>query len=374
MLERTGQLGRGDGRSFHAPKDYKMIRSLEISNFRGFKQVALSNLPRFNVLIGESGSGKTAFLEALWIQCGISPEIYFRMRFFRGMAEQQVQLGGDRLSYEAFFNDLFYDPSLDIGALIQIIDSELGSRHLNIAYGTPAQVTMNAVQMQPGANPVARPLHFRWKVGDTEYDVPLRIANNQMVVENPPPQYPGVYFASSFVSSARETAERLSILSIRGEKEKIAETIKKIYRNIVDISSESVSGQQQIWASVKGVKRKIPLAVVSSGINKFASLLLGICLNPGGALLVDEIDNGFYFLDYESIFGTLVEFCDTYDVQLFAATHNWEFLKAVAKVMESRLRDLSMLKTQFQDGECTVRQIEGVSSVAAIEEEIDIRK
>jgi hypothetical protein len=351
-----------------------MIQSLEISNFRGFKQVALSNLPRFNVLIGESGSGKTAFLEALWIQCGISSEIYFRMRFFRGMAEQQFQLGGDRLSYEAFFNDLFYDPSLDIGALIQIIDSELGSRHLNIAYGGSAQVQITAVQMQPGANPVARPLHFRWKVGDTEYDVPLKIVNNQIVVENPPPQYPGVYFASSFLVSARETAERLSILSIRGEKEKIAETIKKIYRNIVDISSESVSGQQQIWASVRGVKRKIPLAVVSSGINKFASLLLGVCLNPGGALLVDEIENGFYFLDYESVFGTLVEFCDAYKVQVFAATHNWEFLKAVAKVMESRRPDLSMLKTQFRDGECTVRQIEGVSSVAAIEEEIDIRK
>ena len=66
---------------------YRMIESIEITNFRGFGNVSLARLPQFNVLIGESGSGKTAFLEAIWIQCGISPEIYFRMRAFRGMAD-----------------------------------------------------------------------------------------------------------------------------------------------------------------------------------------------------------------------------------------------------------------------------------------------
>jgi AAA15 family ATPase/GTPase len=350
-----------------------MIQSLEISNFRGFKHIALSNLPRFNVLIGESGSGKTAFLESLWIQCGISPEIYFRMRFFRGMAEQQFQLGGDKLSYEAFFNDIFYDHSLESGALIQIMDSDLGSRYLNIAYGGSAQTTMDMVKVQPGANPTLRPIHFRWKVGDAEYDCPLKVVSNQIVVENPPPPYPGIYFASSFVASARETSERLSILSIQGEKDKIVQTIKRIYPDIVDISSESISGQQLIWVSIRGLKRKIPLALVSSGINKFVSLLLGVCLNPGGVLLIDEIDNGFYFRDYQMLFSTLVEFCDAYRVQLFAATHSLEFLKAVAKVMHSRVHDLSMLKTKFRDGECTIKQLEGVSSVEALNQDIEIR-
>ncbi len=355
-------------------KDYLMIESLEISNFRGFKNVSLANLPRFNVLIGESGSGKTAFLEALWIQCGISPEIYFRMRHFRGMGEQQIQLSGDRLSYEAFFRDVFHNPSLESGALIQIMDSELGSRHLNIAYGSTAQASMEMLGSHPAANPMVHPIHFRWKVGENEFDCPLMIVNGQIVAQAPPPLYPGIYFAASAQTGSKETSERLSMLSIRGEKENIVRTINKIYPDIFDLSSESISGQQQIWTLVRGLKAKIPLALVSSGINKFVGLLLGVCLNPGGALLVDEIDNGFYFLDYEKMFATLVEFCDSYKVQLFASTHSWEFLKAVAKVMQSRPTDLSMLKTRFRDGECSMRQIEGVSSVAAIEQDIDVRK
>jgi AAA15 family ATPase/GTPase len=58
-----------------------MIKSLSVSNFRGFKSVDLANLPKFNVLIGSSGSGKTAFLESIWLAAGISPEITFPGRF-----------------------------------------------------------------------------------------------------------------------------------------------------------------------------------------------------------------------------------------------------------------------------------------------------
>ena len=84
------------------PEDYRMIQSISVTNFRGFKSIDLSNMPRFNFLIGESGSGKTAFLESLWIAAGISPEIYFRMRQLRGMAEQSFQLSSEKLSYETF--------------------------------------------------------------------------------------------------------------------------------------------------------------------------------------------------------------------------------------------------------------------------------
>jgi AAA15 family ATPase/GTPase len=346
-----------------------MIQSLEITNFRGFKNVSLSNLPRINVLIGESGSGKTSFLEALWIQAGISPEIYFRMRAFRGMAEQQAMFA-DKLVYEGFFRDIFFDPAHE--AQIHIMDSELGLRYLSIGYGSSSQIPINLEKPQSSSASI-RPLVFRWRVGDVEYSCPLKVVNNQIVVDNPPEAFPAVFFASTQPTSARETAERLSLLSVEGEKARVVERIKKIYPAVVDLSSESIAGQQMVWVSVKGLKRAIPLSTVSSGINRLSVFLLWMTLNPGGVILIDEIENGFYFKDYRDVFRTLVEFCDTYKVQLFAATHSWEFLKAVAGVMKDRESDLSMLRPKFRNGECTIQQIEGISSIESINQDIEIR-
>ncbi|HKI12352.1 MAG TPA: AAA family ATPase [Candidatus Acidoferrum sp.] len=349
-----------------------MIQSLEIANFRGFRQLALSNLPRFNILIGESGTGKTAFLEALWIQGGLSPEIYFRMRAFRGMAEQAMMVS-DRRSYESFFSDIFYDPSIESGALIQIFDSGLGARSLNICYSGSSQATLNLQKPQPVTSGL-HPLEFRWKVGETEYVCPLQIApGGQIVVANPPEPFPAVFLASSLAISARETAERLSLQNVEGKKEKIVNTIKRIYSDIRDLTSESIAGQQMIWAYLKGLKQAIPLAVYSSGVNRLASVLLWISLNPGGVVLLDEAENGFYFLDYEKAFKAIVEFCDEYRVQLFASTHSKEYLKAIASALKDRETDLSMLKTKFHNGECGLRQIEGVSSIEAINQDIEIR-
>jgi AAA15 family ATPase/GTPase len=355
---------------FEIPEAYRMIQSLEITNFRGFKHIALSNLPRFNILIGESGSGKTSFLEALWIQGGQSPEIYFRTRALRGMAEQQFVFS-DKLSYEAFFRDIFRDPSQE--AQIQIMDSESGLRYLNIGYTGTSQITLNMDKPQPSSASV-RPLIFRWRLGDADYPCPIKVVNNQFAVDNPPDSYPAVFFASALPINARETAERLSILDINGETERVVETIKKIYTNVItDLHSQTISGQQMVWASVKGMKNQIPLPSVSSGVNRLVAFILWASLNRGGVLLIDEIENGFYFSDYEKVFQSLVEFCDTNQIQMFAATHSKEFLQAVARVMQKREKELCMLRPKFMNGECTIQQIEGVSSIEAINQDIEIR-
>jgi AAA15 family ATPase/GTPase len=346
-----------------------MIQALEITNFRGFKHVALSNLPRFNVLIGESGSGKTSFLEALWMQGGMSPEIYFRIRALRGMAEQ-LFIFSDKATYEGFFRDIFWNPANE--AQIQIMDSLAGLRYLNIGYTGSSQITLSIDKPQPTSASV-RPLVFRWRVGESDYPIPIKIVNGQLVVDTPPEAYPAVFFSSALTISARETAERLSLLDVEGEKDRVVNSIKRIYGNVSNLSSQNIAGQQMVWASIEKLKRAVPLPTVSSGLNRLVSFLLWTCLNRGGVLLIDEIENGFYFRDYEKVFHSLVEFCDKNEIQIFAATHSLEFLKAIAHVLEKRERDLCMLRPKFADGECTIQQIEGVSSIDAINQGIEIR-
>ncbi len=83
-----------------------MLKQLEIKNYRCFAHLDLRDFGRINILVGSSGSGKSAFLEALFLAGGISPEIYLRIRQFRGLPAQGIEMH-DRDGYESLWRDLF---------------------------------------------------------------------------------------------------------------------------------------------------------------------------------------------------------------------------------------------------------------------------
>lgn len=76
------------------------IDRLELKNFRGFEHIALDLHPRFTLLIGGNGSGKTNVLEGLavglgeWIRSGIERAIQENRRVERG----DIRL--DRIEYQ----------------------------------------------------------------------------------------------------------------------------------------------------------------------------------------------------------------------------------------------------------------------------------
>ena len=98
---------------------YLMINSLHISNYRCFKNVRLEGLRRINVIVGASGSGKTALLEALFICGGSSPELFFKTQHWRGMPEPvpaQIQFTEGSNTFQDIWKEMFFgmNPSEEI--------------------------------------------------------------------------------------------------------------------------------------------------------------------------------------------------------------------------------------------------------------------
>jgi predicted ATPase len=96
-----------------------MIKSLQISRFRCFRDLQIENLQQFNLVVGESGSGKTAFLESIFLLGAASPEVWMRLRQWRGHGNI-IKLSGTRASYESIFRDIFYDFRKHRGAFIEL--------------------------------------------------------------------------------------------------------------------------------------------------------------------------------------------------------------------------------------------------------------
>jgi predicted ATP-binding protein involved in virulence len=79
------------------PTDSTMIHSVEIKRFRCFREAKVEGLRRINVIVGGSGSGKTAFLEALFMCAGMGADVFLRTKGWRGaawLASTQITTGG----------------------------------------------------------------------------------------------------------------------------------------------------------------------------------------------------------------------------------------------------------------------------------------
>ena len=352
--------------------EYRMIESLQISNFRGYKTIDLSGIPQFNFLVGPSGSGKTALLEALWMLGGVSPEIYFRARIMRGVSAA-AQLVQDRRSYESFFRDIFYDPNDPNGAFFSIMDSVAQSRSLRISYDSGEQLELN-VSRNDISTAALRPIVFEWNLDGKAFRCPLNFTpSGQITVQAPPTAYPAILISSSHLIDAAENASRLSYLSIRKRKPKILEAVTKVYKNIEGLSVEVVGGQQIIYATLKDVEEQVSLPNVSSGTNKFVGILLAAQFFESGVMFIDEIENGFYFRDYVPVLNGIVEFCSDNNVQLFASTHSRELLDALSQVMAGREDSFSLLRTSCEDGVCGISLMNGESYKAALGQDIELR-
>src|SRR5438128_637091 len=81
-----------------------MLRSVHLSNFRGFSEVKLNNLQRVNLIVGRNNSGKTSLLEAIaFLQWPAKPQDMPKLlrpqfgnvqnRYFRWLIRDESQGG-----------------------------------------------------------------------------------------------------------------------------------------------------------------------------------------------------------------------------------------------------------------------------------------
>ena len=320
-----------------AIEDYVMITSCEIHNFRCFKHLNLKGLQRFTFVVGASGTGKTAFLEGIFLTGGSSAEIAFRIRRFRGLGEGAIELSGTRYSFESIFGDMFHNFDKDAGFSIRFNDTRRGWRSVEAGFDRDK----NTIELPLGKGAklenmfLSTPLNFKWENPQRVMNSRVEVKNGELRMEATHDVFP-LIFVSPRTSSAKYDAQRFSELSTQNKSEAAVKAMQKIFPEIRAITLENTAGELVLHAQVDGVKDKLPVVALSSGLNKYLSIILSILTNPQGTLLVDEIENGFYYANLAVILDGIFDLCDEQEVQLIASTHSYEFLQALVKAMELR--------------------------------------
>jgi predicted ATPase len=348
-----------------------VIKSLEIKNFRCFRNASLSDLGRVNVIVGENGSGKTTLLESLFLLGGNTPDVTLRLRTQRGMGEQMA-VQQDRPLVEELWGDLFNDLDLDRPIRISMTDSDGPARSVvaKRSNGGGAQVHLPL----DGKPTLGVPIEFIWSSGERSAEATIRLSSGGLTLNasGDLAVLPLAYFHNGMASPG-EAASRFSELSKGNKEDAFNEKIHDLYPMVRRLSVEANAGQVMLYARVHGAPVKLPLAAVSQGINKVVQLLLGIEVAQNGIVLIDELDSGLYYKTLPEVWSALLTAARRAHAQLFITTHSRECLAALADVMRNHEDEFRLIRGESKENEHLLTLFSGDQFEAALSQEIEVR-
>ena len=353
-----------------------MIESLEIENFRGFQHLKLKNLTRVNILVGDNGSGKTALLESLFLTGGMGPEIYLRTKAWRG-AGDKVLVGLDRDQYEALWKEIFYGLDESNSVTIRFVDSSSGERELRIYYDI-SQTTLMPLDMRVRTSYESGDIHpiiFEWRLEHEEVKKVSVEVTPQGVMQMPQIStiYPMMFLSSTTIFVPEENAKRFSFLSRRNRQEGVIKIIRSLFPMVKNLSVEVVAGNVGLYASVETLEEKIAVGSLSAGLTKYLAILFGIAAYPKGVVIVDEIENGFFYKKYTDVWKGVTALAAEHETQLFISTHSMECLQAALPVISDNPSLFTLLRTERRKDECFVKYFNGKDLQAGLEQGIEFR-
>jgi len=351
-----------------------MIESIDIENFRCFPVLRVTTLSRINMIVGRNSSGKTAFLESIFLSsAATAPQVAFQMRALRHLGNQ-VQIIGEAGAYMGLWRDLFHWYRDEIPVQITVNGNSGDSRSLKISYSGPIDQLLPFGQ-QVVSTPVFPQIVFEWKRGDNPpIEIKPRLTGaglsfEGMVIDH----FPVIFFSPQALDAPEETAKRFSELSKAGEVQPIVDILKKEFPFIDNLTIEYNSSVGTLFASIVGHKEKLPLGLVSDGVHKLVAYLLGIQSFRGGAILIDQIEDGFYYERLASIWKILHDFAVDNNVQIFATTHSQECLTAMLPTIVKNRDNFVLLKAERENDSCSVTQVKSKFFEAALEQDFEIR-
>jgi AAA15 family ATPase/GTPase len=191
----------------------------------------------------------------------------------------------------------------------------------------------------------------------------------------PGPSFPMniAMYPSGIKAAPKEAADRFSALSKRKQGTRIVQTLQRIFPFIEDLSVETNAGEAMVFASVDSLPEKVPVSLISEGVYRLLSILVGIANTRGGVVLIDEIENGFYHETLPEIWKLLLEFAEEYKSQLFISTHSLEALKHAGPTIKDNEGKFALLRTEKRNGNTSVRYFTGHQFLKAIEQKVDVR-
>jgi len=356
-----------------------MIKSLHVVNFRCFKDVDLSDLRRINVIVGKNATGKTALLEAVRLALGGTPALLWTMNqnraFFTNFPQPPT-----REQFEAIWSPYFFDFSISNPISTECFDSDGHQARLKIFFDPQKSVTTVPQQQQPPLNPTTIvPLAFERTdfAGRTStlYGS-VNAGGGYMLEPGPELGLASEFLPSALFNNPQPAVQWFSQLSVQKREKEIVDAVREEFEpSLESLAVISLGQVPSIYASIRYLREKLPISLLSAGITKFIALLAAVLIRGKGVVLIDEIENGLFYKTLEPLWKYLLRIAVSNDTQIFVTTHSQECVRALVPAMQGHEDDFTLLRCERaeESSGATVTLLQGRFLEAAIEQGVEVR-
>ncbi len=316
-----------------------MIESIEIKNFRCFKDTKIAKFGLVNLLGGLNNSGKTALLEAIYLAQDPNIEV------IRGLQSQARRESDSFIGAnpESAWDNFFYQKNTREIISIKTTNNEKITRKVLLKCDDDIS---DCVEFRKNQNFDSETKQYIEDISISKKSVlHLDAEDNGKIV------------ASSFViadtrrgisgTSKLKQLEQSTIFLLTGLKLQLTSRYEQarfdgkadIVLNAVQIIDNTIEkievfniGEPIIYLTKKGDLR-MPLSLFGDAVNTVLKFILMIINNPKKIVLIDEIENGIHYTNQEKLWKMLFDLAIEYEVQIFATTHSLEMAKAFVNVV-----------------------------------------
>jgi AAA15 family ATPase/GTPase len=348
-----------------------MIKDIEINNFRCFDRLKVSGFKRINLISGKNNVGKTALLEAIFLNS--TPTKDTILSVIDSRINYSITNKTKKLS-EKEWNDLFENQKTSIFFSIDSIFenkkfkkvsvfsvdersniSELSSA-LSIVLSEVVGKILDDV-LDKKINGDERKEFIRDQKKQIEREtLSDNKAKDLMIIriEGDDDKYPQVIMFdkntaivldrsqfsdndtkhrsnSSFIQSNKRSSSigltlEFDNARLKDRDKEVLNAFQIIDPSIVAVESFSIP-EPTIYLKRQGEKR-MPLFLFGDAMNRMADIILKIINNQDSVLLIDEIENGIHHSNQVAFWEFMYKLADRLNVQIFATTHSLEMTKA----------------------------------------------
>jgi hypothetical protein len=359
-----------------------MIKALKVNNFRCFKEIELHNLRRVNVIVGKNAAGKTALLEAIKLGTdGLPVSLPWLNQIRSIMTLISTPLAAEQ--FQSLFRDFFYEFDTESAIEIWMQDSVQQDASLRVYFdakrATTVQMSMGFQKELPSTPPsTIIPLAFERSDFQEQKSTLYATVNQDGLFLEPgkPLGVVSAFFSNSNFGNPPESASWLSNLSVEKRSEEVISAVQRHFPFIKQLTSEApiLGLGSTVYADVPTLPRKLPLSLLSGGISRLFALMLAIVAFRGGAILIDEIENGIFYDQYPMVWKTLIDLAEDQKTQLFISTHSGECLQALLPLIRGSENDFVLLRAEKENGLSRISQFTGKEFEGALSKGGEIRK
>jgi len=312
------------------------FNNIRIINFRQFRDFSLTDIGKYNLIVGDNNVGKTSLLEALSFDLKIK-------NFIENLTYAYIHR--NNLPVEYTQNQEKYRISPEF-----IFDFfNKNAKQKEIQFILTQHRNQWIYKLYPVSNEKYDCLYFAYEHLQDKYKFEISAFLEEISLYNSI-KSPLIPFGKGFGKDLARVYYR-EIEKIKEQRERFLENMKIFIPKIHRIHADTEKGSIDIEEEDSG--ELSPLHQYGDGANKLFRILVQITLQKNNKLLIDEIDAGIHFSHFPDFWKTILSTASRNNVQIFATTHNIECVKYFAQI----LKEENFSKFQSDCKIITLRQL-----------------